>query len=261
MLTKVMVSCILFMVIVLFLVTEYIVPYTNSKTSDIWKYGVEKRSSGRFYGSKQIWYRSENRIYWIKRYDFYNKLLLGATFYFFDGDFRVIKKIDGRTGVWEDNQWIIKDGLIQVLNKEGVYEIDRFDEYALNIPETPETFVKEMKDPDELSFWEMKEYAEQMKREGYDNTKYLVDMHLKAAYPVILVVMVMIGMSLPLIQKQVRIPVSIMAGILISFFYMVALGFARSLGLSGVFPPFLAAWFSNFLFLLFGAYLMSCIER
>lgn len=244
-----------------FLVSEYLVPYTNSKTNDIWNYDVEKRTSGRFYGSDQIWYRAKNRIYWIKHYDYYDNILQGASFYFFDDDFRVIKKVDGNKGVWENGQWIIKDGVMQIIDESGEYKFERFDEHILDIPETPETFVKEMKDSEELSFFKMRDFAKKMQSEGYDSTRYMVDMYIKMAYPVIIVIMVMIGLAVPLIQRQVRIPLSVMAGIMISFFYMVVLGFSRSLGLSGVFPPFLAAWFANFLFLLVGAYLMSCVDR
>lgn len=244
-----------------FLVSEYIVTYTNSKVNDIWNYQVEKRSSGHFYGRDQIWYKAKNRIYWIKHYDYYNRVLQGASFFFFDDDFRVIKKVDGNKGVWKNGQWIIKDGVMQVIDEGGEYKFVRFDEHVLDIPETPETFVKEMKDPEELGFFKMRVFAKQMQAEGYDNTNYMVDMHIKIAYPVIIVIMVMIGFAVPLMQRQVRIPLSVMAGVLISFLYMVVLGFSRSLGLSGVFPPFMAAWFANFLFLLVGAYLMSCVER
>lgn len=244
-----------------FLVGEYVVPYANAKSNDIWIYDVESREKNRFYGSDQIWYRAKNRIYWIKHYDYYNKTLLRPSFYFFDDDFRVIKKIDGNKGQWEKDQWVLQDGIIQFMDENGEYKFERFDEYVLDIPETPETFVKEKKSSEELSFLKMKEFANQMQEEGYDNTRYLVDMHIKIAYPVIIVIMIMIGTAVPLMQRQTRIPLSVMAGILISFLYMVALGFSRSLGLSGVVPPFLAAWFANFLFLLVGAYLMSCVDR
>lgn len=258
---KVMLLYGLFLTLFVFLASEYIVPYTNSKTNNIWNYEVEKRSSGHFYGRDQIWYRAQNRIYWIKHYDYYDKTLLGATFYFFDDDFRVIKKVDGNKGVWEKDQWIIEDGVLQYVDEYGDYKFDRFDEYVLDIPETPETFFKEMKDSEELSFFKMREFAEQMRLEGYDNTKYLVDMHLKVAYPLIIVIMTMIGLSVPLMQRRVRIPLSVMAGILVSFLYMAALGFSRSLGLSGVFPPLISAWFANLLFLMLGVYLMGCVER
>lgn len=260
-LAKVMLFYGLLLASFVFLVSEYIVTYTNSKVNDIWNYEVEKRSSGHFYGRDQIWYRATNRIYWIKHYDYYDKILQGASFYFFDDDFRVIKKVDGNKGVWEDGQWIIKDGVMQVIDEGGEYKFERFDEHILDIPETPETFVKEMKDSDELGFFKMREVAEKMQSEGYDNSRYIIDMNIKVAYPVIIVIMVMIGFAVPLMQRQVRIPLSVMAGILTSFLYMAALGFSRSLGLSGVFPPFLAAWFANFLFLLVGAYLMSCVDR
>ena len=258
---QVILVCVIFLTAFVFILSEFVAPYATSKSRDIWKYEVEKHSRGQYYGSDQVWYKGENRIYWIKHYDYKNRLLLDATFYFFDDDFRLVKKIDGTRGEWQDGRWILESGLIQTVRPDGSYKLERFDEHVLDIPETPETFVKERKSPEELSFWKMKRYAEQVQSEGYENTKYLVDMHIKIAYPVILVIMMVIGLSIPLMQKQVRIPTSVMVGILLCFLYMVILGFSRSLGLSGMLPPVLAAWLSNLVFLLLGAYMMGHVRR
>ena len=49
-----------------FLFGEMIVPYTSSKSNEIWNMEVEKYDTRRFYGGDQIWYKAPNAIYWIK---------------------------------------------------------------------------------------------------------------------------------------------------------------------------------------------------
>ncbi|MCJ7594423.1 MAG: LptF/LptG family permease, partial [Desulfobacterales bacterium] len=118
-----------------------------------------------------------------------------------------------------------------------------------------------MKKPEEMSYWQLKRYAETVQKEGYDNTRYLVDMNLKIAFPFVGLVLVFVGIPLPLGLKKGGTPLAISLGMAICFCYVLILGFSRSLGLSGVLPPLLSAWLANLLFLLLGIYLMMHVER
>ena len=93
-----------FLGIALFFFSELLVPYTSSRANEIWKIDVEKQDPGLFYGSNQIWYRGPNSIYWVRHFDSKKSIMERPTFYFFDKAFRLIKKIDGKRGFWEDGQ-------------------------------------------------------------------------------------------------------------------------------------------------------------
>lgn len=240
----------------MFLFSEIIVPYASSKSNELWDTGVEKLNTARFYGSNQIWYKGSGSIYWMKRFDNVNKIMESPTFYFFDNDFRLVKRIDGRKGYWENGRWKIEKGIIQEANKEGSYKMKRFSELYLDIPETPETFVRRTKSPEELSYWQLKRYAERVRVEGYDNTRYLVDMNIKIAYPFISLILVLIGIPIALGLKRGGTPLAVSIGMGVCFLYMLTLGFARSFGLSGVLPPVFSAWLANLVFFLFSIYLM-----
>jgi len=244
-----------------FLLSEFIVPYTSSRSNEIWEIEVEKKDPTRFYGSNQIWYRGSNSIYWIKHFDYEKRMMEDLTFYFFDDDFRLLKKIDGRKAVWEAGQWKIVEGVIQEAKNDGSYTLNKIEEFYLKLPETPDTFVRRTKNPEELSYWQLKLYAEKVRLEGYDDTRYLVDMNIKIAYPLISLILVLSGIPIALGINKGGTPFSVSIGIGICFLYMLTLGSARSLGLSGVLPPILSAWISNMFFALFGIYLMMNVER
>ena len=250
-----------FLGIALFFFSELLVPYTSSRANKIWKIDVEKQDPGLFYGSNQIWYRGPNSIYWVRHFNSKENIMQRPTFYFFDESFRLIKKIDGKRGFWEDGKWKIEEGIIQKTVDDGNYVLKKFDVLWLDLPETPKTFIKSRKKPEEMSYWQLKKYAERVHAEGYDNTRYLVDMNIKVAFPLIILIMVFIGIAISLVQKGDRIPLVVSIGVGICFVFMIVFGFSRSLGLAGVLPPLLSAWLANLIFLFLGLYLLMHIER
>ncbi|MBW2029489.1 MAG: LPS export ABC transporter permease LptG [Deltaproteobacteria bacterium] len=245
----------------LFLFSEIVVPLTTSQGNRIWMVEVEKRNPDLFYGSDQIWYKSSNAIYWVKHFDGQRGVMEGPSFYFFDDAFRLVRRLEGKRAVWEGGHWEILHGIVQEVKEGGGYELQRFERYQLEIPEIPETFTKGVKKPEEMSYWQLKKYAKRVKAEGYDNTRYLVDMHIKAAFPFIVFVMTLIGMAISLKQKGERTPLVVSVGVGICFLYMVIFGTARALGLAGILPPILAAWLSNVIFVFAGLYLIMHVDR
>jgi lipopolysaccharide export system permease protein len=244
-----------------FLLSETVVPYTTSKSNRIWNVEVEKQDPNLFYGKYQIWYKGRNSIYWIRHYDSKKKLMEGLSFFFFDKNFRLVKKIDGRTGKWENGFWRIEDGIIQEPQEGGDYTLKRFVTLDLRLPESPETFMAGTRKPEEMNYWQLKRYAERVKDEGYDNSIYLVDMNVKVAFPLISVVLVLIGIPISLRLRWGGAPLAVSMGIAVCFLYLIVLGFSRSLGLSGTLPPLLAGWLANIVFFLIGTYLMINLEK
>ena len=87
-----------------------------------------------------------------------------------------------------------------------------------------------------------------------------MDTYMKLSFPFINLVVVLVGIPAALKLKASSIPVSISVGIGICFAYIVCMGIFRSLGISGIMPPFLAAWMANIMFLLAGIHMMIHIE-
>jgi lipopolysaccharide export system permease protein len=246
---------------VAFLTSEILVPFASTRSNLIWKKDVQKQDPGLFYGSSQIWYKGADWIYWIRSFDGRNNTMEDPILYFFDESFRLTRKIEGRRGIWENGRWRMEDVVVQVLTGEGTYRVERMETLNLDIPETPESFVKGLKKTEEMGYWQLKRYAEEVREEGYDNSKYLVDMNIKIAFPFICLVLVLMGMPIALRLKKGGAPLAVSLGIAGCFLYVLILGLARSLGLMGVLPPVLAAWLSNLVFSFLGIYLMLHIER
>lgn len=244
-----------------FLISEILVPFASSRGNLIWNQDVEKQDPGLFYGSNQIWYKGADRIYWIRSFDPNKRTMENPALFFFDGAFRLIKRIEGKRGIWENGRWRLEDVIIQEMDDKGVYRIERRGDLYLDLPERPESFVKGLKKPEEMGYWQLKHYADEVREDGYDNSKYLVDMNIKIAFPFICLVLVIMSIPIALGLKKGGTPLAISVGIGICFLYLVTLGFSRSLGLMGTIPPVLSAWLANLLFSFLGIYLMMQVER
>ena len=241
---------------IMFLLSELIVPYTSSRSNEIWNIEVKKKDPTRFYGHDHIWYRGTDALYMIRRFDSKRNVMVDLGLYFFDKSFQLIKRIDARKGIWTGHYWKIQEGIVQEAKDEGGYSLMKFDEIQIELPEGPEVFVRPVRKPEEMSYWQLKRYAERVRIEGYDYTEYLVDMNIKLALPLVNLLMVLIGIPVALGIKRGGTPLAVSLGVGFCFLYLIHLGFLRSLGLSGMLPPVLAAWSANVIFFFLGIYLM-----
>ena len=182
-------------------------------------------------------------------------------FFFFDDDFHLTKRIDGKKAFWENGMWKIEDGIIQTRADKKNYQLSKFKVLYLEIPETPETFRKGIKRPEDMSYQQLKSFSKSVQQEGYDNTRYIVDMNIKLSNPLISVILILIGIPIALGLKKGGAPLAVSIGVGICFLFFVFLGLSRSLGLPGILPPILSAWVANLIFLSFGLFLMMRIER
>lgn len=245
----------------IFLTSEIVVPYTTSKSNEIWRIDVRKRDPGRFYGRNHIWYKTSRCIYWIRDFDSQKNCMQDVTIYFFDSSFHVVKRIDARRGIWKDGKWKMEDGIILKARKDKSYGVRRFDQVPVDLPETPQTFTRGERKPEEMGYWELKRFAEQVHSEGYEARQYLVDLHIKIAFPFITVLMVLLATPVGLRQIRGGIPVAVSCGMVLCFLYLLVLGLSRSFGLAGILPPLLSAWLANGIFFFLGTYLIIHLDR
>ncbi|RLB38539.1 MAG: LPS export ABC transporter permease LptG [Deltaproteobacteria bacterium] len=240
----------------LFVFSEVVVPYTSSKSNEIWRIEVRKRKAGSYLGRSHIWYRGENCIYWIKRFENAKGLMHDPVFYFFDSSFRLTRKIDGRLAHWKDGIWVVRDGLLLERKKDGRYGASRFDAIDLRLPETPQTFVREEVKPEEMGYWELQQFARRLQRDGYNATRYFVDLEIKVSFCFVVFCMALVGIPVALNLKKGGAPLAVSIGVMLCFIYLVIIGVSRSLGIGGFLPPLLSAWLANGVFFFLGVYWM-----
>lgn len=114
----------------------------------------------------------------------------------------------------------------------------------------------------EMNYRELTKYVKKLKGEGYAASRYSVDLHSKISFPLVSIIMVMIGIPFALRSgRHGGIAIGVGLSVIIGFSYWVVFAVNSSLGYNSIIPPFVAAWFTNFIFTGFGVLLLNNMRQ
>ena len=245
----------------LFFFTELVTPASIQKTEYIVKVDVQKQTSMGFFKQNEIWYRGRNAIYNFKLFDVEKNILRGVTINQLNPDFTLKMRIDAERAEWINNQWVFFNLLSTTFNENNAPSLEWSKQKAIHIPEGPNDFKIIQKDAEKMGYFELRRYVNKIQAEGYDVSKYRVDLNGKLAFPFVCVILVFIGMSFSVrSERSGGLMQSLALGIFIGASYWIVHAFCMSLGKSGMLPSFVAAWASNILFSSLAAFLFYRIR-
>lgn len=238
-----------FLSIILFFLSEVVVPITISKANKIWLSEVKKKPvlATR---QKNIWIKGNRAIYYIKYFNPQNESVSGVTLNYFDKAFKLSKRIDATSGVYQEGNWIFSDIMEQVLDEESeTYVVSIYPQQTIILEVQPEDLKRVFTKSEEMNVAELFSYIREVESEGYDATTFRVDLHARFALPVLSVIVCIIGVGIAVKRKgREGLSASIAYGAVMVFLYWVLHSFCLSLGYGGLLPPLVAAWISNIIF-------------
>ena len=246
--------------VLLFILSEMIVPLTISKANRIWRVEVKKYALTST--QKNIWFRGHRSISYISYFNPKDKTISGIALNFFDRQFSLIRRIDAVKGEFQDGHWIFYNVMEQVFNPStGSYDVKFLDNKVEELDFFPEDLQRVAKKSEEMSVNELSAYIKEIESEGYDPTPYRVDYHDKFALPVACLIICILGLGLS-VTKRVKegMSISIALGFFLVFLYWITHSFCLSLGYGGLLPPPIAAWISNFIFACIGVFNLINVE-
>lgn len=242
-----------------FLVSELLVPITSSKSVKIWNTVVRRSDESTNVVRNRIWQKNKNFVYYVHYFDASRNSMYQVSVYELDDLFHIAREVHAKLVLLKDGEWIGLDGIDLVRKDDGSYTMSTFKMKRMPIDQSPEAFLVPVKEPEEMTYAQLKRFAKRIISDGYDANEYLVDMYLKVAFPLINLIMVLWGVPIALGIPKGGASASVALGIGVCFAYIVFLGVMRSLGLTGLLPPWLAIWTPNIGFGLVGSYLMMRI--
>ena len=233
----------------LFYFNELISPASVQKTEYIVKVDVQKQKTLGFFKQNEIWYHGENAVYNFKMFDVDKNTIRGVTINYLNPDFTLMSRIDAQSAEWKNDQWVFYNLLTTHFDNNNNPVLEWSKEKVINIPEKPNDFKVMQKDVEKMGYFELSKYVKKIRLEGYDVTKYLVELQGKIAFPMVILIMVFIAVPFSLrSERSGGAMQSIGLGIFIGFSYWIVHAFCMSLGRSEILPVFLAAWGANILF-------------
>ncbi len=241
----------------LFFFTELVTPASIYKTEHLVKVEVQGRKSLGVFKQNEIWYRAPGAIYNFKMFDIENNTLQGITLHYVDSDFSLKRRVDAARAVWKDGAWVFQNLMMTNFDPDAKPTLSWFDEKVMPLAESPDDFKIIQKDAERMGYFELRRYVNKIRAEGYDVSRYLVDLQGKIAFPFVCVILVLIGLAFSLrSERSGGVMQSVGVGIFIGASYWIVHAFCMSLGRSGLLPIYLSAWSANLIFGAAAAYLI-----
>ncbi len=229
-----------------FFLNEYITPHANQQVKHVKHVEIQKRQQSGTFTQNQIWYRAKDGIYNFDVFDPVKGIVRGIRINYLDAHMRIIKRIDAKEAVWINDAWIFYDVLITTFPQDGFPVVEKKGSSPVDLPEKPSDFMIVQKDTDEMGYGELKGYIQKLQREGYDTTRYRADLYGKIAFPVVSVILGILGICFSSrAERSGGVVQSMGIGIVLGLSYWIVFAFTISLGRSGAMPPLLAAWSAN----------------
>ncbi len=242
----------------------WVVPYTNK----------QKFTLAREYLHKYLSYMSKSNIfiqdtkYRILTIGYFDEMRATAQRVtitdFSDTNRAVVKAVyNAKQMVWDEETqiWTLMNGNFRIF--KGDTEV--FETYAiLNIGRlnfSPLDIRKKQQRPDEMDYYELKEFVESQKRAGYDVARWEVDYYSKISFPFASFIVVLFGVPFSSIKRRSGVGVEFGIAVGVSFVYMIFLKTSQAFGYNGDLPPLLTAWLANILFLAAGVYNLIKIPK
>ena len=247
--------------LLVFFLSEWVTPHTNDKAENIRLVEVQRRPSMGSFKQDQIWYRGQKGIYNFRLFDARTGTLQGITIHYLDRQMNLYMRLDAEKGEWKEGHWLFHNVLVTRFPDGEFPVLTRIIQQVADLPEKPADFQVVQKDVEVMGYFELKRYIRKLQSEGYDATRYVVDLHGKIAFPFVSIILAVIGISFSLrSERSGGIAQGIGAGLIIGFSYWLVYAFGLSLGRSGTLPPLVAAWSANILFCTAAAILVPRVK-
>jgi LPS export ABC transporter permease LptG/LPS export ABC transporter permease LptF len=200
------------------------------------------------------------RIYYYQFFDPDHDRFANLSVFEFDPEnFSLTRRISAGSAHWDQHlhQWIFEDGWDRHFQGEAIRSYDRYSVSTFAaLPEEPAYFKKENHQSTEMSFLELSRYIHDLRQSGFDTMRLRVQLDHKLSYPLITLIMAILGVPFALSMGRRGSLTGIAAALGVAISYWVVAGIFDAMGTVNLLPAFLAAWSPDLLFGLAGGYLL-----
>ena len=243
-----------------FTLGETVAHSLNHKSQQLWQQEMMHRKP-LTYIQENVWYRGQEAIFQIRYYDSKQKVLEKVSLFYLDPQFKLTRRIDAKRVHWEGRHWVANEGIdlrFQGLSAEQI----AFDEMTLDLSETPEDFNGLDTVPEDLGWFDLYQYTQKIRQEGYNARPYEVDLHQRLTFPLTSLILALLGVTIALRQGiHMGIAMGVGLGMIIAFLYFTLMQVGGALANAGILPVLVGVWAPNGIFSTLTIYLWMFAPR
>jgi LPS export ABC transporter permease LptG len=245
----------------LFGISEYVLPPMN-KVADRDRNVIKGRPPQSSDLLQRRWILgSDGRLY---HYDYFEPKLEGAVLYgvsVYDTDPKAWDLSDllyASRAAWNGTSYDLERGWRRSFGEQTSFR--SFTGTRTREIEPPSYFGQEERKADTLRFAELRAHITALETLGLDVIPLRVQLHRKLAFPMVAIVMTLLGIPFAFVVARKGALYGIAASIVIAIVYWACIAIFDTLGNNAAVPPLLAAWAPNLLFGSAGLYMMLTLE-
>ncbi len=250
-LTPLLLSSLVISIFIIFF-AEFVVPKANSAKAEIKAKYIDKKSSfSRASVANLALHDSSNRYIFIGNYNTFDSSAQKISILSRVRG-RIVERIDAERMVWRDGHWVFENVAIRDLRgeQEKLTTLESADSLAFEF--LPGDLGAVQKKPEEMSYEELEQFINEVRRNGGDADRWLVDLYLKIAFPFANFIIVLFGAPLAASRVRSSGAVGVALSFFFCFFYFGAVKIGQTLGQTGTLEPMFAAWMGNIIFFIAG---------
>jgi len=167
---------------------------------------------------------------------------------------RMTERIEARKIAWDsvNTTWYLLSGIKRNFGEQII--VSKFDSLKVNLTITHDRIVQLKRSPEEMNFYELKEYIEVMKHGGKDTRKQMIEYYGNYAFPFANFIVVLFAVPFASVRRKGGLAIQIGAALIISFLYLVFSKVSQTIGFSTDINPIIAGWGANILFFVIGLF-------
>lgn len=243
------------------LLGEFVVPAANRERDRIYDEQIQGLRRDEALERADVTYLGrDGRIWYTRLFLVREGRLHEVTLQEFErGELR--RRLDAAEATWDGRAWVFVSGFERRFagGRETAAPFERL--VVEGLEERPRDFAKERLDPDEMNYLELREYVGRLRASGARVSNYLVDLHLKLAFPLVNLIVVAIGASIATRLRLQSAAIGFGLSVAIAFLYYAFMRTGQALGHSGALPPYLAAWMGDLVFGAVGVIMLGSQQR
>lgn len=248
-------------VLISLLLGEWVVPRANLARDRILEQEIQQLSKGPASERADVTYLGGGgRIYYMRLYIVAERRMREVSVQEFR-DGRLAMRIDAAEANWDGRRWVFAAGYVRTFHgdEEQARPFERWSNDA--IAEPPGNFAREGRGPHQMNYMELRAHVIKLRASGARVANYLVDLHMKLAFPLINFIVILIGAPVATRLRANSVALGFGLAVTISFTYYAFMQSGKALGHNGALPPYLAAWLGDIVFGGVGAVMMFRAQR
>ncbi len=241
---------------------ENVLPYSNKKAEEIWnKINDRPIRSYSYLDRRWVLSKEENRIYHYNYFDQEKSAFNQLSIYDLDpSSWAIQRRVYSERAFLGDGRLSLEDCWFRNFSRGKMTEFEKMENMNIEMQEDRSFFLKEWREPDQMSFGELRKYIRELDERNFDTVRFKVDLSYKISFPFVCLIMTLLGIPFAFSLGKKGTLVGIGLSIAIAILYWGIIGIFQGLGYVSYLSAFLSAWGPNLIFGLIGLYLLFTLR-